>query len=736
MAAAFLVCSIGLVHADEAQDAKAVELFQKGMTAYQTGEYAEARGVFDELLSMEPGMHAALRMRDRAEMGVLLEMKQREELGPQAEALVELMMRAVREKGRTVVEPDELIAQFTSEDAEAYGNAQVALKRHGPYAVPYVLPVLQSQAPDEQHVVGRAVSLLAGMQRDACLPLIEVLRNSDDPLLRSRVAGVLGQIGDERAVPALMAAWEDEGAAQPVRRAAAKALESLTGSAPAELGSAVEQYVEFGKAYLFQRADRVGYTFGMSGDIWQWNPRGGALPQKVTYEQVPNYLFYARMAGEVALEGLAMAPDEAPLQAILGAALVRQMGLCEHFSSAEFGLGGEELAEEQREDAAARAEQFAVRVPVVLRLLSTPVVAEALELTLDAADGRASLYLVKMLGAKLAAEGGLPDAATVDALVQALDSGSKDVRYNASIVLVESCPAGTCGPPEEIMQVMSAALNSATARKALILIDDFQTRNTLADILRSHGVVTIETGVNEGSIEGALSLEPSVDAAFLSGSAPDPVFGRVLGALRQDPRTKGLPVYVVLGPRGAVADVASYEGVEAILSADDIRQAKLQPIIEGTILAESRSAFTDQEEELVLKAVRALDGMAAADTAYPLRAIEPGLTRALRGYRDEVTGAAISALASFGSEAALPPLSQVVAGDDVVELKVGACEAMAAVMARTGAKPSPDALEALKAALSEGSQPLREAAAGALAVSGLGPQEVIGLVRSEGLQRK
>ena len=80
-----------------------------------------------------------------------------------------------------------------------------------------------------------------------------------------------------------------------------------------QLGTPASQYLELGKAYFAEDMRRVGFTFGMTANIWQWDDGAADLAQKVVCEQVPNYLYYQRMASEVALAGLAIDPGNADL---------------------------------------------------------------------------------------------------------------------------------------------------------------------------------------------------------------------------------------------------------------------------------------------------------------------------------------------------------------------------------------------------------------------------------------
>ena len=734
VATACLVGLVGTVRAQEGDEQKVLEAFQKGIELYQTAQYPAARQAFAQVLAMQPGMAAALRMHDMADLSEFFEMRNHEELKDQADRLLDLMTRAARERKRAVPDADQLVRDFQAPELATYVNARVRLVGHGPYAVPYVVGLLALDKEGQEGIVARTQSLLKDLHRDACLPLTRVLLGSEDGLLKARVAGVLARIGDRRAVPALMAAAQDPNSLEDLKRAAVYAAESITGSSVSDLGSAADQYVWLGIAYLSEDQPQVGYTYALTADVWQWNAAGADLAHKVVFQEVPSPLYYQRMASEVALEGLASAPANADLQALLGAALVRELARCELVKSAGARLGGQVEAGVV-EAASARAAELAVETPVVLRMLRTPVVAQALQMTLGLNDGTASLYLVKTLGDKLSAGGpGSLDIETAAALVAALDSGDKDVRYGAATALVSASPAGDLVPPEQVVAALGAALQAAADRNALVIMDNFQMRNKLVTVLREEGMATTECGVLEGRILQVLALEPSVDIIFLAGNGSAEKVDPVYTMLKADPRTKGAALYMVVDPADEAPDMAPYEGVEGVLSPDDLRSVKLQPILKEKVFAQSRSAFTEDEKVLVLKAARALQGLNQPATQYDLAALEPAVLKALSGYGEEVTSAAVACLSGFGSAEALGPLSQVVSGSGSVPLKVSACRATAAVLQRTKAAASEDVVAVLTGALRSQDQGLREAAAEALGVSGLAAEDLMALLRKEGLR--
>ena len=734
-AVVLVVCAGGISGAEATGQEQLLQTFQRGINHYQAGEFQQARQAFDRVLAMEPTQKMALEMRNMAELGIFFRMRDREELGPQADRLIELMSRAVREARREIKAPTALIEAFRSRDAVEYGRARIRLKSHGPYAVPYLAPLLALQGADEQYLAGRTFSLLADLHPDACLPLIQILTHADSAVLKERVAGVLGQIGDERAVPALLRVRESEDALESTREAAADAFRAITGKDPAEM-SASASYADLALAYFQGDAYRVGYTYGMTADVWQWDADAADLPQKVVHQQVPNYLYYARMGAEVAWAGLSAAPEDTELQALLGASLVRQLALSRFYASGEKQFGGRAVSDEQKQDATARADRLSKEVPVVLGLLDAEPVGRALRMALDSHYAPTALFLVKALRTKLSiAELETSEDIAAQALAAAMDSGFKDVRYKAAVALVEGSPTGDAAPADYTMEVLAAALRAATAKRALVLVDDFMMRNKLSDLLKDGGLATLEVPVNEGSIESALHLEPSVDVVFLSNEVPELLMGSVMEKLASDPRTKGLPVYVVADPSGEGADVSGYDAVTKVLTADDVRAETLEPII-AEVTAESQSPFTEQEKAQVLDATRVLDDVDQNTTAYPAGKLQPALIDALTGYGDEVTAAAVDALSKFGGEPCLLPLSKVVETGSTDPLKVSACHAIASVLERTDVALPIEAADILEAAHAEGSQAVQEAAAEAIGSCRLTGGRALDLIRTEPLGLK
>jgi hypothetical protein len=437
----------------------------------------------------------------------------------------------------------------------------------------------------------------------------------------------------------------------------------------------------------------------------------------LTYELVPSQLYYQRTGAEMALAALKLAPDDADLKSLLLALVTRQLKLVRF---AVEGWAGEEM----RADAEKRVADLEERQSVVGHLCDSNVVGGALKRVLALKDAESALILVELLGQKAGVESG----EGAEGLLAALAALDKDVRYHAAIQIVKRSPSGSMGEPVKVMEILSAALRYAAGRNAMLVFNDFQLRNRLSAVLNDHEFATSECLAAPGSITEYLNLQPGVDVVFLTGNVPQEVFGSVLEKLKEDARTKAVPLYVVVDAEMEAADVSKYDGISGVLSPLDIRAAKLLPILEEATSQRITPAAAERGN-VVLLAAQAVQGVDPKKTEYPLAMLEPALLAALSGYGEPVQMAAVQNLTCFGSAMALAPLAELAAGDAVSdELKASACHAIAAVASRTGEALPANIVEMLKGALDSHVQIVKDATAEALGVSGMAPDDLLGVL--------
>ena len=707
--------TVRAAEAAQPTDPEVLALFQKGIEHYESEELGEARDAFEQILAMKPSSRVALEMRNKAEIGLFVRMQTQEEDQEFAEAagnLLQMMTAAARHEKREIADVQTLLANYRSVELRTHLEARERLIGHGQYAVPYLLEFLTTQGPENQSTVARAIATLTAMDRDACVPLITALATKDD-VLKTRVAGVLGQLGDARAVPSLVALLEDPAAPQPVAETAGDALKNITGQDPGQLSPALEQYKDVITKYLGEDTTSVGYIFGEWAPIWRWNAAGEQLHERLTYELVPRHLYYQRAGAELALEALKLTPEDADLKSLLVALLSRQVKSVRFAAEGWFG-------EEVQADAEKRLADLEERQSVIGHLCDSDVVGQALKRVLALRDAEAALILVKLLGGKAGAESG----EGAEALLAALEALDKDVRYHASIQIVKRSPSGNMGEAVKVMEILSAALKYAAGKNALLVFNDFQLRNRLSAVVHDHEFRTTECVATTGSISEYLNLQPGVDIVFLTGDLSEELFGEVMEKLKTDARTKAVPLYVVIDAERSTVDLSQYEGIRGVLSPLEVRAAKLAPLFEDAVSQRVTPAAAERGS-VVLLAAHALQGVDPTTTQYPLAMLEPALVAALRGYDEPVQMAAVQNLAGFGSAQALARLAELAADEAVSdELKASACHAIAAVAKRTGEKLPPNIVEVLKGALKSDVQTVKDAAAEALGVSGLASDDL------------
>jgi HEAT repeat protein len=704
--------------AEEQADQKAIALFEQGVASYEAGQSEKAKSAFEELLALQPSSSAAQEISKKPRYEVLFKMRADDRLAPTAEKMLQFVTAAARESKRQIADVEKLLTDFQSPDLATHLKARFVLIGHGPYAVPYLLQFLTRQGPQNQVIVARTISTIKNMGRDACPPLMAALATKD-AVLKTRVASVLGQIRDARALPPLLALYQDGSAPQPVRDSASEAIKNIAGKDAATFGPAIREYEKLVESYLKEDATAVGYVFGEWAEVWKWNEAPEKLQDKLSCELAPNFLYYQRQGAEYALQALSLNPENLSLKSSLVALLCRQLRLVKTLAP--------EASKDVKKDAEARLAALEKQVPLICHLYDADVIGMSLKRAQALQDSWVSLYLTEILGSKAGPDAGV----AAQALGEGLGAPDRDARYRASVEMVRLSPTGAIGEPEKVMQVLSAALKRAASKNALLVFNDLQERNRLRTALGKLEMQGVECDAVPGAIDEILRLEPAVDVVFVTGNVPDAVFRTLFNKLKSDIRTAALPTYVMIDATQQAADVSKYEGLSGVLSPDDIRAAKLGPIVQP-ILSRRTSALAQEQGDIVLQAAEALRNVDPKTTKYPLGLLEPSLIGALRGYGEPVSMAVVADLKSFGSAKSLGPLSQVAADkDNSPELKARACYAIASVLKRTQAKPPAEVVEVLKASLKSDNKSVREAAAEALGVAGLSGMDLLEIVETQ-----
>ncbi|MFW6457773.1 MAG: hypothetical protein ACOC0A_05700, partial [Planctomycetota bacterium] len=586
-----------LVCAQENQSENvALSLLKDGMQQYQKGEYEEATETFKELMELKPDSQVALDMRRQAELKLLMEMTQvdDEALASVAGQLLDMMTEAVRQRKKEVEDPEKIRTGLQSPDLDTYLDARGQALGYGPYVIPDLLPLLTGKGADAQKTVARTMSTLVSIGRRATLPLLTVLK-AEDKMLRVRAANVLGQVGDARAVPALLMMWEGENSTEGERKTASEAVKNITGQKAGELGSARSRYIELIQAYLEDNREVVGYVFGTWAEVWKWSANTESLSERLTYEEVPEFLYHQRQGAEFAVQVLASESGCREIQSQLVATMGRELEMARLYE--ERG-DNDDLVQY----AGNRVEELEKRIPMITHLYSVPAIGSALTHVMGVDDAAASFYVVKRLGEKV----DLTKSAGIEALTRATHFNGKDARYRAAVELIKASPMGRVPEPDHVMQVIAAALRQAVQRTALVVSNNLQMRNELRTILKEENVVAAECDADTAAINDSLSVNPGVDVVFVYGNVPLQVFDSVYRKITKDGRTEGKPLYVVKKSDEDMPDLADYEAVEQVISTDSLRPKPISRLLKSAY-EKSTVLSSPDAADLVLQAARTLN---------------------------------------------------------------------------------------------------------------------------------
>ena len=224
------------------------------------------------------------------------------------------------------------------------------------------------------------------------------------------------------------------------------------------------------------------------------------------------------------------------------------------------------------------------------------------------------------------------------------------------------------------------------------------------------------------------TVQPAIDAVFLTANIGEGTFRRVLNSLKSDVRLDGVPIYVIIDSSTVSVTVPEDEDIKGQISLGQVKSPDFESMVTDQLLQRSNTPLTEQKEQMVLRAVSALLNVPPEATKYKVQELEPALKRAMLGYSEQVQEAALRVLARIGSAEAMLEVKEKLPQDDASpELKAQVCRTLASILRRTGAAPSDKVLERLRNVLDHDDSGVRRAAAEAVGSAGLADEELLEL---------
>jgi HEAT repeat protein len=288
---------------DESFGDKVRQLFQEGSDLYKRGKYQEASSKFEEAFQMQPSSDAVYAFMKRVGEDMVARMmndpdRKMQDIGRRIFELAKpgepLRM------GKDVVQ--KYVKDLEAAEHETWRIAFWHLKNIGPWAVRFVMPALGNQQNDQLR--SRVILLLTEMGTDASLAVVEAL-DSKNPFLRQQAAIVLGNVKDERAIPALRRVTEDANEPPEVKKFANEALRKIIRSKDAaQWRKTTDYYYELAMKYYYSHSSVIHY-WNRAYLVWKWDVDKDTLTER----PVARMAFNEQLAEEALYDLIELDPN-------------------------------------------------------------------------------------------------------------------------------------------------------------------------------------------------------------------------------------------------------------------------------------------------------------------------------------------------------------------------------------------------------------------------------------------
>jgi CheY-like chemotaxis protein len=654
--------------ANFAGNEQARDLLAEGVKEFRTGRYKAAAAAFASALSLNPDNQLVYQWYLAAGDSLVVQMAEYDEL---SDVLKDVLRKAriyQRELRHDPKYIDLLMGKLVTSDEER-AVAILELVAIGPVAVPQLLAKLGDNRQDESRAFCRIA--LHKMGYRSVIPLLEATKGQDLRQVTSAV-GILGDIGDPRALPRLVAMSGSKSLDSTTQGEVQKAIASITAKADiTALGSAEQLY--FNEAQRYFRAGSVVSDEMVANEslCWRWVESEADPIKKLAWVTVPRHAWNELIAEQLVFDGLAVNAGFAPYQPLLAAILAAEVVEVE----ARLAASAESTVPAQAgdEQPAAIADRVAKLREQILRVRMAG--SHLYGATTEAIDGGrgdvAALILRQLQDRRLArADLSLPTAeaaaASADSvkpgsvLVAALNSTEKIVRYQAAITLAHLDPALAFAGAEAVPVILAQAVGEWGARVVLVIEPDFRFRNHARRELQEKGYTGVTAADGFEAIQ-LLEESPVKDVIIVDGTlagnlrdeqgqvidVPEQKAASLVDQLKADPRVAKTPILVSLPEDPAQADAVqkAFDGkvagfVRKPFGAADI-DGQIQLALQG---AEVPNVNRDAAEDISRRACLALQQPDPSRTQFALAGAAEALVKTLDVRGDAVRIEALKAL--------------------------------------------------------------------------------------------
>ncbi|MEO6436910.1 MAG: hypothetical protein ABIP55_14275, partial [Tepidisphaeraceae bacterium] len=548
-----------------------------------------------------------------------------------------------------------------------YALAVPQLRESGELTVPILIDYLRDPNKVEFHGVVR--NALRDIGRPVLNPLVAVTETKNQELLIP-VISVLGDLGYGAAVPYLARLSSAADGNPAVRNAATIALARM-GAGDARSLNAAELYFDLGEKFYYDNADITADKRDPNApaNVWYWSDANG-----LTRKQVPQSIFNELMAMRASEYSLKLGGASGdPLSLWLASNYKREAELAQgttdptrmenqpaaHFYGVDSGAAylNNALARALRD----RNAQVAL-----------PVIKSFQEII-----GRTTLF-----GGGQQGNGGTGGA---PALIDAMGSSDRLVRYEAAFAVAGALPQQTFQGQDRVIPLLAEALSQTGQPSILIVMPTADQASNGAEEFRKAGYSAIGAATPEAAVAAANQL-PAVDVILVSEELGAPQVDRLLALASQNAKLAGAAKVVAV--RSGASPYAGRAVNEPLLSVTQAQDVPGLKAAADQARAKAASIPIDQASasNYALRAADLLQRQAFAQTVSQqgvlnLAAAEQTILAALNDVRPDVVKAAGQVLGYLNSQPAESALLQTVLNEKTTDdvkvslLKSGAVHA-------------------------------------------------------------
>lgn len=614
---------------------------------------------------------------------IMLRNEKREDLREVSAQLLDKLEEGYRAVSRDPQRIRAEVARLT-EGPRAYNNARDRLVAAGAYGAPIFLETLQDGSKKQAHPF--VLRIMTEIGRPLLPPLLEALKTKDNALKLALVE-VIGQIGYPQALPELRLLQADNSTDAEVKRAVDQAINRIDRTGGAAKSSPAELFLAAGRNYYVQKASyQPASTEEKINPIWNFD---NGLNNVVPID-VPTPIWNSVMAMRCAESALKLESNNSGAISLwLAASLRKEINLPQG------------ATDPTRQGGKPDAAFYALAAgPVYVN----PVLGQAL------ADRDTALAL-KAIDA-LEKTGGIQGLISGNdaPLIRALNDSERAVRLRAAFALARANPATQFPASFRVVPTLAEALGGGGGATVLVVSPDENTRNKLADALRtSEPPYTVFSAATFSQ-----AVQQSRSASTISAAiVPFGPEANAVGSFRdQDARLGHTAVIVMATPEQAQGASAGVQVIDPSADADAVKAALAKAV--GT-----PSAPTDADDagKVTATALELLKDLAADHKSiYNVNDALPALTAALRDKNAAVASGAAGVIGHLNSPEGQKALAAAALSSDTdAALRAPFFVALAESAKRTGNALDSAAVNSLiKVVSTESDAATKDAAATAL----------------------